>query len=178
VGHARAWYAAAVRTVSVFVAVAMTWSCGRSNAGGELAPVVHVPSPSPAEPGPRQSSEESQLQPQSRCDRRELSCQESIEAGKVVFGQFGCAACHSVDGTASVGPTLAGVFGSEVPLEAGQTIVADRDYRRRSIVDPPAEMVRGFHPYMPTFAGQMSETRIGVVLDYLESLSSGPGGDG
>ncbi len=74
-----------------------------------------------------------------------------------------------------MGPTLAGVFGSEVQLDADQRIVADRDYLRRSIVDPPAEMVRGYAPKMPAFVGQLSEERTEAVLDYLESLSDGPG---
>jgi cytochrome c oxidase subunit 2 len=59
---------------------------------------------------------------------------------------FGCAACHSIDGTIVVGPSWLGLFGREEQMADGTTIVADEAYLRESILDPRAHTVAGFDP--------------------------------
>jgi len=101
--------------------------------------------------------------------------QESpIAAGQRLFTEtLGCASCHKEDGTGGRGPALTGLLGSTVLLEGGQTVTANEDYIRESILNPRAKLVRGFQPIMPTFQGQVSEEQLLQLLSYIKSLSPG-----
>jgi cytochrome c oxidase subunit 2 len=66
--------------------------------------------------------------------------------GKALFTSLGCASCHSIDGSPGTGPTLKGLFGSQVKLTNGKTVTADDAYLLESIEDPDAEIVEGFQP--------------------------------
>jgi cytochrome c oxidase subunit 2 len=81
-----------------------------------------------------------------------------------------CGGCHTVDGSANIGPTFKGVYEHEVPLADGRTIVADDDYIRESILTPRAKVVRGFEPVMPTFKGQLNDREITAIIEYLKEL--------
>lgn len=86
----------------------------------------------------------------------------------------GCIACHSLDGSKRIGPHLNGVFGSTVVVTSNgktRTIIADRAYLKRSILDPRADVVAGFESTMPTnFKNQLGEKNLNTILDYLESI--------
>lgn len=69
---------------------------------------------------------------------------ELVAMGERFYTQLGCSACHSLDGTPMVGPTWAGLYGNEVALASGETVVADEAYLRESIEDPDAKIVRGY----------------------------------
>ncbi len=79
--------------------------------------------------------------------------------GQQLFQQLGCATCHRSD-TQGRGPNLAGVFGKQVLLDDGRTVIADENYIRESILNPGAKIVSGFKPIMPTFQGQVSEENL------------------
>jgi uncharacterized membrane protein len=71
------------------------------------------------------------------------------EVGKKLFGERGCAACHSVDGTARQGPTLLGLVGKTrvvITQEKPRELVADEAYIRRSILEPNHDVLQGFVP--------------------------------
>jgi cytochrome c oxidase subunit 2 len=96
------------------------------------------------------------------------------QRGEKLFTQLACVTCHS--GTSQGrGPSLNGVFGHQVQLADGNTLVADADYVRESILKPMAKIVAGFPPIMPTFQGQVSEEQILALTEYIKSL---PGGSG
>ncbi|MDD5759213.1 MAG: c-type cytochrome [Desulfobulbaceae bacterium] len=86
----------------------------------------------------------------------------------------GCLACHSLDGTTNIGPSLKGVFRSEVVVisnDEKKTITADREYMKRAILHPEADIVEGFQAGMPTnFMTQLGEKNTNTILDYLESI--------
>lgn len=92
------------------------------------------------------------------------------ELGKKQFETKGCVACHSVDGSPKVGPSLKGVFGHKVELVDGKTVDADENYIRESIELPAAKVVKGFPPSMPTFKGLLSEEEMNAVIAYIKSL--------
>ena len=77
--------------------------------------------------------------------------------GRVLFTQFGCAGCHMAEGRGGNGtvraPDLDGVYGSPVPLSDRTVVVADDQYIRDSILQPERQVVAGFEPLMPSFAG-------------------------
>lgn len=99
-------------------------------------------------------------------------------AGEKVFQDLACVQCHRGDSMGR-GPVLEGVFGSQVTLQGGQTVIADEAYLRESILEPRAKIVMGYDPIMPTFRGQVSEEQILQLIAYIKSLvppEQGPAG--
>jgi cytochrome c oxidase subunit 2 len=97
-------------------------------------------------------------------------------AGGELFAQLGCPSCHRSE-AGSLGPTLEGLFGSEVELADGRTVTADEAYLRESILDPPAKVVAGYRPLMPTFRQQVNEEQLFQLIQHIRSLrgQDGPG---
>jgi cytochrome c oxidase subunit 2 len=96
-----------------------------------------------------------------------------VAAGQQILEQKGCLGCHTLDGSAGAGPTLKGLFDSQVQVvSAGtkRTITADKDYCRKSILDPGADIVLGYSNIMPSGKGQLSEEEIGEVIEFMQSL--------
>lgn len=97
---------------------------------------------------------------------------EAVARGMQLAIDKGCAACHTVDGTPSTGPTWKGLAGSTRPLESGETVVADKAYLFNSIVDPGAQIVEGFPAIMPTtYADSLTEAEINDLVAYIQSLA-------
>ena len=87
----------------------------------------------------------------------------------------GCADCHSTDGSPRDGPTLRGLFGSTVTVHTGgveHRVPADEEYLRRAILQPQAEIVRGFAPIMP--AVSMTQAELDAIVDAIKSLPGSP----
>jgi cytochrome c oxidase subunit 2 len=86
-------------------------------------------------------------------------------AGKAVFSQNGCGGCHTLaDAGASgtTGPNLDDVLKG---MSAGDI--------RRSIVDPNAEIAKGFAPNVmpPNFGKTIPADKLDALVDYLEEAS-------
>jgi cytochrome c oxidase subunit 2 len=90
-------------------------------------------------------------------------------AGEKLFQDFACSSCHRDDALARA-PQLKGLFGKNVELQGGATVVADESYIRESIVQPQAKIVNGFPPIMPTFQGLISEEQLLQLIAYVRSL--------
>ena len=88
--------------------------------------------------------------------------------GFALFRQLGCSGCHAA-GSSVHAPSLAGLIGRQVHLQDGRTIVADDNYVRDSILLPKKDVVAGFEPIMPSFAGQLSEEDIQALVAYLRA---------
>lgn len=93
-----------------------------------------------------------------------------VDKGKGYFMTKGCVACHSVDGAKSIGPTLKGVFGSQVELADGKSVTADENFLKESIEAPNAKVVKGFAPTMPAFKGILTEQEIMALIAYIKSV--------
>jgi cytochrome c oxidase subunit 2 len=97
---------------------------------------------------------------------------DPVARGQKVYEAYGCQACHSLDGSEGVGPTLLNAYGHEVTLEDGTTVIADEAYLYDSIVDPNKQIVQGFAPSMPqNFADQLSDEEISDLIEFIKSLS-------
>jgi cytochrome c oxidase subunit 2 len=94
------------------------------------------------------------------------------EHGRTVFGQRGCAGCHSLDGTRRVGPTLKGIWKKREKLADGGEAVVDDEYLRESLVKPGAKLVAGFPNVMPPVV--LDERELAALAAYLRSLSETP----
>jgi len=88
-----------------------------------------------------------------------------VSAGERLFSRLGCITCHGVRG-----PTLAGLYGSQVKLANGQTVLADENYIRESILNPSAKIVAGFQTVMPTYRGQLTEDQLIQLVTFIKSL--------
>jgi mono/diheme cytochrome c family protein len=89
--------------------------------------------------------------------------------GEQLFASLGCASCHVMDGS-GVGPSLRGVFGSQVQLEGAGSVTADEAYIRESILNPTAKVVAGRQPVMPSFQGRVDDAQLAALVAYIQSL--------
>jgi cytochrome c oxidase subunit 2 len=92
-------------------------------------------------------------------------------AGRDVAARRGCLACHTIDGQPHIGPTWVGLFGSEVTLADGTSVVADEAYLTRSMMDPQAQIVRGYKPVMPTYFGVLEATEVASLVEFMKSIA-------
>ena len=92
-------------------------------------------------------------------------------AGNRLFDELRCVTCHRPDGATGRCPPLAGLFGREVKLTGGATVVADENYLRESILRPSAKVVAGFEPLMPSYDGQVDEEQLIQLITYIKSLA-------
>ncbi|MGB3564882.1 MAG: cytochrome c oxidase subunit II [Thermoanaerobaculia bacterium] len=93
-----------------------------------------------------------------------------IGSGEELFGKYVCNTCHFPDSAARA-PILHGIWGEEVALGNGESVVVDANYVRESILEPAAKMVKGYQPLMPTYQGQLSEEELVQLISYVRSLS-------
>jgi cytochrome c oxidase subunit 2 len=97
---------------------------------------------------------------------------DPVERGARWAKQYACAACHSIDGSAVVGPTWKGLYGKQETLTDGTAVAVDDAYLIRSVIDPNAQVVQGFNPgIMPqTLGEQLTQDQINDVIAYIKSL--------
>jgi cytochrome c oxidase subunit 2 len=84
------------------------------------------------------------------------------------FRELGCSGCHT-PGSSVNAPSLRGLFGREVHLQDGRSVIADENYIRDSILVPTRDIVAGFRPVMPSFTGQVSEEDIQALIAFIRS---------
>jgi cytochrome c oxidase subunit II len=96
--------------------------------------------------------------------------------GASLFRRSGCSGCHGSYSTVHA-PPLEGVYGRSVHLTDGTTVMADERYLHDSIVLPNKQVVAGYAPVMPSFAGQLSEEDLLALIAYMRSLSAASNGD-
>jgi cytochrome c oxidase subunit 2 len=89
--------------------------------------------------------------------------------GQKLFEDLACHTCHLADSRGR-GPSLQGVFGSEVTLADGRAVAADEGYLRESILNPQAKITAGYQPQMPTFQGLVNEEGLMGLIEYIKSL--------
>jgi cytochrome c oxidase subunit 2 len=88
--------------------------------------------------------------------------------GRLLAQSRGCVACHSVDGSASAGPTWKGLYGKNEIMSDGSAIKVDDAYLRESINNPKAHIVKGFPPIMPE--QQFNAADLAALVDYIKKL--------
>ncbi len=95
--------------------------------------------------------------------------QTMASAGQQIFDAQGCRTCHA-DNDPSRAPLLKGLYGKPVQLASGQTVVADEQYIRESILRSQAQIVAGYQPLMPVYQGRISEDDLQQLVAYIKSL--------
>lgn len=95
-----------------------------------------------------------------------------VDQGRALADAKGCVACHTVDGSARVGPTWKGLYGKNESMADGSTARVDEAYLRSFIRDPQARHVKGFPPVMPKI--DLSDEELAALVAYIQSLGSPP----
>ena len=111
-----------------------------------------------------------------------------LEKGRLLAENLGCSACHSQDGSASLGPGWKGLYGRTEQLADGTSVLVDEAYLKESILDPKARLVQGYPPVMVTYT--LNDDELGALVALIKSLgaaqqdnepsaseASGPGDD-
>jgi cytochrome c oxidase subunit 2 len=96
-----------------------------------------------------------------------------VARGEALYASKGCKSCHSLDGSAGVGPTWKGLAGSRVKLADGKTVSADDRYLLRAIEDPNKQIVAGYKPGVMTATippGSISPADAKDLVAYIKSL--------
>ncbi|HSC63392.1 MAG TPA: cytochrome c oxidase subunit II [Caldimonas sp.] len=96
------------------------------------------------------------------------------ERGFALYRSHGCSGCHEAGSTVHA-PSLDALIGRTVHLQDGRSVVADENYVRDSILLPLKDVVAGFDPVMPSFAGQLDEEQIEAIVAYIRSTGNRPG---
>src|SRR6516162_2984904 len=91
--------------------------------------------------------------------------------GERLFASLSCNACHNGQAN-SRGPSLAGVYGSHLPMANGGTQLADEAFLRDAILNPSDHVRQGYAPIMPTYQGQVSEDGVIALVEYIKNLHS------
>ncbi|HEX7635229.1 MAG TPA: cytochrome c oxidase subunit II [Noviherbaspirillum sp.] len=92
--------------------------------------------------------------------------------GFELYRRYGCSGCHEPQSSVHA-PDLHGLLGREVHLADGRTLIADEAYVRDSVLLPKKDVVAGYAPIMPSFAGQIGEEDLLAIIEYLRSTGGG-----
>jgi cytochrome c oxidase subunit 2 len=92
------------------------------------------------------------------------------DQGRELAKTKGCIACHTPDGTKTVGPSWKGIWGTEEELSDGTKAKVDENYVRESILEPHKKLVKPYGPLMPPFKGLVTEDEINAIIAYIQSL--------
>ena len=92
--------------------------------------------------------------------------------GPALMVKYECFECHFAGFAESAPQLTEGIAGQERTDNTGNTVIADADYLRESILEPNAFIVEGYralqHPV--NYAEQISEEELAIIIEYLLAL--------
>jgi uncharacterized membrane protein len=94
----------------------------------------------------------------------------AVLSGKTLFQTQACATCH-MQGSSQIGPSLYGIYGTTQELADGSRALVDDAYIKTSLLDPASQVVKGFAPAMPSFAGKLDDGQVADLIAYIRSLT-------
>ena len=90
--------------------------------------------------------------------------------GERLYTKLACVTCHTLDGSDLTGPSFQELWGKTEQLADGSTVTVDENYIRRSLLEPNAEIVAGYDPVMPTYAGLLSDEQIQALFAFIRTV--------
>jgi cytochrome c oxidase subunit 2 len=84
--------------------------------------------------------------------------------GEQLFGELGCTACHTLDGSTLVGPSLEGIGARAAGRKEGYSA---EQYLAESMILPCEHVVEGFTCVMPAFGNRLTEEDLAGLVAYL-----------
>lgn len=98
----------------------------------------------------------------------------SAELGAQLYTTKACQGCHSNDGSALIGPSFTGIYGTtgQVVTAAGETITVtkDEDYIKESIMEPAAKKPVGFENGI-MLQIPLTDAEVESLILYIKSLA-------
>ncbi|MEX1161741.1 MAG: c-type cytochrome [Balneolaceae bacterium] len=116
-----------------------------------------------------------EVREQQAAEASENAPEPTAEMGEQLFAELTCQVCHSVDGSAGIGPSMQGIYNSEgdVVTEEGETITVtkDEEYLVESILNPfakkPIEFENQIMSQIP-----VEDHEVEALIEYIKSLSN------
>jgi cytochrome c2 len=104
-------------------------------------------------------------------DARDLQFNSALAMqGQQYSTALGCVACHTVDGSAGVGPSWRGMWGRTEKVNRERTVIVDEDYFRESLREPSAKVVENFPNVMSRYF--LDEAQIIALIEYAKQLDT------
>ena len=104
-------------------------------------------------------------------DKQNSFSANSPEAkGLDIFTRMACIACHSVDGSLKLGPTIKSQYGKEILHTDGSVMIINDDYIRESLINPLKHIAEGYTPIMPSYKPVLNEEDIANIIAYIKAL--------
>lgn len=105
-----------------------------------------------------------------------------LELGKQLHITSGCSACHSIDGSAKVGPSWKGIWGSTDHIPGWRPMagsdaepgVVGAEYIRQAILEPDVYLTPGYPNQMVSYQGRLTERELLAITMFIKSLSDNP----
>ena len=94
-----------------------------------------------------------------------------VYKGEKLYNDMACNACHSIDGSLKLGPSLYNQMGNSILHTDGSEIIIDEKYIKESIIDPLKYIVEGYTPIMPSYRPVLSDNDINNIIAYIKTLS-------
>ena len=95
--------------------------------------------------------------------------------GLTIIKANACLTCHSMDGSKIIGPSFKGLYGRKtvVVTDSGEKeIETTADYIKKSIIDPNADVVKGFNKgLMQSYKEKISAEDLDKIVDYFKTAS-------
>lgn len=89
-----------------------------------------------------------------------------------LLNEKSCLACHSIDGSPMVGPTLKGIYGKKATVLDSRgvehEVTVDDAYLAQAIVNPGIEILKGYPPAMPEVPMKDSDVR--QMVEFIKTL--------
>ncbi|MEO6033447.1 MAG: cytochrome c oxidase subunit II [Burkholderiaceae bacterium] len=82
----------------------------------------------------------------------------------------GCVACHSIDGSARVGPSWKGLFGKTEQLDDGASVVVDEAFLKGFIRNPTARSIKGYPALMPRI--ELTDAELDALVAHIKAQAS------
>ena len=95
------------------------------------------------------------------------------ELGEKLYSKKACNTCHTLDGTALVGPSYlqtSQLWGQERVFDDGSSAIIDENYVRSSILEPQTQIVAGYQGVMPTYQGLLNDRELDALIAFLKTL--------
>ena len=90
--------------------------------------------------------------------------------GQDVFNRMACNACHSVDGSLKLGPTIKSQYGKNIRHTNGSVVIIDDQYIRESLIDPLKHIAEGYTPIMPSYKPVLKDEDVENLIAYIKAL--------
>ena len=90
--------------------------------------------------------------------------------GQKLFIDMACNACHSVDGSLKLGPTIKSQYGKNIRHTDGSVVIIDDQYIRESLIYPLKYIAEGYTPIMPSYKLVLNDEDIENIIAYIKAL--------